>query len=109
MLAALYLDAGLPRAQTVFLDCFADAIEGTLASAQGRDYKGLLQQKALAAFGCVPTYQTVREEGLPHQKTFHVRLSLTPEYDCVGVGPSKKAAGQHAARQLLRLLRQRGA
>lgn len=109
VLAALYLDAGLPRAQTVFLDCFADAIEGTLASAQGRDYKGLLQQKALAAFGCVPIYQTVREEGLPHQKTFHVRLSLTPEYDCVGVGPSKKAAGQHAAQQLLRRLRQRGA
>ena len=109
VLAALYLDAGLQRAQAVFLACFVAAIERRLASPQGQDYKGLLQQKALVVFGCVPTYQIVREEGPPHQKTFHVRLSLTPEYDCIGVGPSKKAAGQHAARQLLRLLRQHGA
>ena len=104
VLAALYLDAGLQRTHDVFLDCYAEAIERRLASPQGQDYKGLLQQKALGAFGCVPTYQTVREEGPPHQKTFHVRLSLTPEYDCIGVGPSKKAAGQHAAQQLLGLL-----
>lgn len=108
VLAALYLDAGLQRAQEVFLDCYGEVIERRLASPQGQDYKGLLQQKALRAFGCVPTYQTVREEGPPHQKIFHVRLSLTPEYDCIGVGPSKKAAGQHAAEQLLRLLRQHG-
>lgn len=109
VLAALYLDAGLQRTQEVFMGCFAEAIEQRLASLQGQDYKGLLQQKALSAFGCVPTYQIVHEEGPPHQKTFHVRLSLTPEYDCIGVGPSKKAAGQHAAQQLLRLLRQHGA
>ena len=106
VLAALYLDAGLQRTQEVFLACFAAAIEQRLASPQGRDYKGLLQQKTLETFGCVPIYRTVREEGPPHQKTFHVRLSLTPEYDCIGVGPSKKAAGQHAAQQLLALLRQ---
>lgn len=109
VLAALYLDAGLQRTQEVFLGCFAEAIERRLASPQGQDYKGLLQQKATGAFGCVPTYQTVREEGPPHQRTFHVRLSLTPEYDCIGVGRSKKAAEQHAARQLLTLLRQHDA
>lgn len=109
VLAALYLDAGLQRTQEVFLGCFAEAVKRRYASTQGKDYKGLLQQKALGAFGCVPTYQTVREEGPPHQKTFHVRLSLAPEYDCIGVGPSKKAAGQDAAEQLLRLLRQHDA
>lgn len=109
VLAALYLDAGLQRTQEVFLACFAGATEQRLDSPQGRDYKGLLQQQALGTFGCVPTYQTVREEGPPHQKTFHVRLSLTPEYACIGVGSSKKVAGQHAAQQLLALLRQQGA
>jgi ribonuclease-3 len=106
--AAVYLDAGLPRTQEVFLGCCGEIIERCLASPRDQDYKGILQQKALDAFGCVPTYQTVREEGPPHQKTFHVRLSLTPEYDCIGVGPSKKAAGQDAAQQLLKLLRQHG-
>lgn len=109
VLAALYLDGGLQRSQAVFLGCFAEAVEQRLASPQGRDYKGLLQEMAMAVLGCLPTYQTVREEGPSHQKTFHVRLSLTPEYDCIGVGPSKKAAGQHAAEQLLTRLRQRGA
>ena len=109
VLAAVYLDAGLRRTREIFLGCFAEFVEACLASSQGQDYKGLLQQKALGAFGCVPTYQIVREEGPPHQKTFHVRLNLTSEYDCIGVGPSKKAAGQHAAQQLLRRLRQHGA
>jgi ribonuclease-3 len=109
ILGAVYLDAGLHRAKAVFLGCFAKAIEGHLTSTQDQDHKGLLQQTALGLFGCVPTYQTVREEGSPHRKTFHVRLSVASEYDCIGTGRSKKDAGQDAARQLLRLLRQRGA
>ena len=109
VLGAVYLDAGLQRAKAVFLGCFAEPIEGRLTSPQDQDHKGLLQQAALGLFGCVPTYQTVREEGPPHQKTFHVRLRVASEYDCIGVGRSKKAAGQDAARQLLPLLRQQGA
>ena len=109
VLGAVHLDAGLLAAKAVFLGCFAEAIEGRLTSVQDQDHKGLLQQTALGLFGCVPTYQTVREEGPPHQKTFHVRLSVASEYDCIGIGRSKKAAGQDAARQLLRRLRQRGA
>ena len=109
VLGAVYLDAGLQGAKAVFLSCFAKAIEAHLTSTQDQDHKGLLQQTALGLFGCVPTYQTVREEGPPHRKTFHVRLSVASGYDCIGIGRSKKAAGQDAARQLLRLLRQRGA
>jgi ribonuclease-3 len=44
----------------------------------------------------------VCEEGPAHQKTFHVQLSLNRDmYGCIGTGRSKKAAEQHAARQLL--------
>ena len=84
-------------------------IEGRLTSTQDQDHKGLLQQTTLGLFGCVPDYRTVREEGPPHQKTFYVRLSVASEYDCIGIGRSKKAAEQDAARQLLGVLRQRGA
>ena len=108
VLGAVYLDAGLQRAKAVFLGCFAKPIEGRLTSSKEQDHKGLLQQAALELFGCVPTYQTVREEGPPHQKTFHVRLRVASEYDRIGVGRSKKSAGQDAARQLLQLLRQQG-
>lgn len=107
VLGAVYLDAGYQAAKDVFLRCFAETIEARLTSSQEQDHKGLLQQATLGLFGCVPTYQTVREEGPPHQKTFYVRLSVASEYDCIGTGRSKKAAGQDAARRLLGLLRQR--
>lgn len=109
VLGAVFRDAGYQATKDVFLGCFADSIEGRLTSCRDQDHKGLLQQTTLGLFGCVPTYQTVREEGPPHRKTFYVRLSVASEYDCIGIGRSKKAAGQDAARRLLGLLRQRPA
>lgn len=102
--AAIYLDGGLPAARKVFLQCFAPAITERLTSARSRDYKGLLQERALSVFGCLPTYRVVREEGPAHQRTFHVQLTLARKYCCVGMGRSKKAAEQHAAQQLLEQL-----
>jgi ribonuclease-3 len=104
VLGALYLDGGFGPAQEVFLRCFATSIERHVASAQGRDYKGLLQEHTLGLFGCMPTYRVVHEEGPAHQKTFYVQLRLNHDYDCTGTGRSKKAAEQHAAEQLLGLL-----
>ena len=109
VLGAVYLDAGFQGAKAVFLGCFGENVEGCLTSRRDQDHKGLLQQATIRRFGCVPTYQTVREEGPPHQKTFYVRLSVASEYHCVGIGRSKKAAGQDAARQLLHLLCKPGA
>lgn len=104
VVAAMYLDGGLAAAQEAFLCRFAHTIEEHLTSAQGWDYKGLLQEHTLSLFGCMPTYRVVREEGPAHQKTFHVQLTLNGEYDCIGMGRSKKAAEQHAAQQLLATL-----
>jgi dsRNA-specific ribonuclease len=75
-----------------------------MASTQECDYKGLLQEQALNAFGCLPTYCVVHEDGPAHQKTFHVQLTVNHKYRCVGVGRSKKAAEQQAAKQLLEQL-----
>jgi ribonuclease-3 len=102
VVGALYLDGGFVRAQDVFLTCFSTTLDTCIRHAQVWDYKGLLQEQALSLFGCTPIYRVVCEEGPAHQKTFHVQLSLNREvYDCIGTGRSKKAAEQHAARQLL--------
>ena len=101
VLGALYLDGGFERVEAVFLKCFGPLIEQRAASSQVWDYKGMLQERALSLFGCVPTYRVIHEEGPAHQKTFHVQLCLSPAYGCTGIGRSKKAAEQHAARQLL--------
>ena len=104
VVAAVYLDGGLAQAQESVLRCFGAMITQCVTSTQGWDYKGMLQEYTLSVFGCPPTYDVVREEGPPHQKTFHVQLTLNDEYTCLGIGPSKKAAEQHAAQQLLTLL-----
>jgi ribonuclease III len=106
VIAAIYLDGGLQQLQEVFWRCFLSAIEQCTSAMANRDYKGVLQAQTLSRFGCLPTYQVLREEGPAHQKIFHVQLTLNHEYRCVGTGRSKKAAEQHAAKQLLELLQQ---
>ena len=106
VVAAMYLDGGLLQTQEVLLRCFRSVIEQYTSIMPGWDYKGLLQTHTLSVFGCLPTYHVLREEGPAHQKTFHVQLTLNHEYWCVGLGRSKKAAEQHAAKQLLELLQQ---
>jgi ribonuclease III len=104
VIAALYLDASLQATQAWFLRHFVPAIEHWVTSTWDRDYKGLLQAHTLRTFGCVPMYRVVREDGPAHCKTFHVRLTLSPDYEGIGAGPSKKMAEQEAAKQLLALL-----
>ena len=106
VLAALYLDAGLLQTQEIFWRCFLSTIEQYASATSDGDYKGILQAQTLSAFGCIPTYQVVHEEGPAHQKIFHVQLTLNQAYGCVGTGRIKKAAEQHAAQQLLALLQQ---
>jgi ribonuclease-3 len=102
VVGALYLDGGFVQTQDIFLACFATLLDVRMQHAQVWDYKGLLQEQASSLFGCTPIYRVVCEEGPAHQKTFHVQLSLHRDtYDCIGTGRSKKAAEQHAARQLL--------
>jgi ribonuclease-3 len=101
VMAAIYLDSTLSVVQNVFLCTFTSLIDQRLTSSCSRDYKGLLQAHALGHYGCLPVYDTVHEEGPAHQKIFHVRLSLNRRFCCIGVGRSKKAAEQHAAKQLL--------
>ena len=107
VVAAIYLDGGLLQTQEVLLALLSSlTIEQCTSAMPDGDYKGLLQTQTLSVFGCIPTYQVLREEGPAHQKTFHVQLTLNHEYRCVGIGRSKKAAEQHAAKQLLELLQQ---
>jgi len=106
VVAAMYLDGGLLQTQEVLLRCFLPVIEQYTNMMPGWDYKGLLQTQTLSVFGCVPTYHVLREEGPAHQKVFYVQLTLNHDCRCVGIGRSKKAAEQHAAKQLLELLQQ---
>lgn len=105
VIAAVYLDAGLEAARK-FLLPYA---EGALAGEQDkpfRDYKTLLQEIVQQNPGEALSYVLVDEIGPAHDKRFSVEVRLNSNCIGRGIGRSKKAAEQHAAKEALELMGQ---
>ncbi len=110
VLGAIYLDGGLDPAFRVvrrFLGSTLDRASGEMDPVQSldKDYKTQLQELTQAHWKETPRYQVVREEGPDHDKTFHVEAYLNGELLASGIGKTKKAAEQAAAREALERLR----
>ena len=107
VVAAVYLEGGLPAVLGLvdrFLgDAFARAAAGTL----DRDYKTQLQELAQSRLRATPRYRVAAEHGPDHAKVFEVALELRGEVLGTGQGRSKKDAEQAAARAALEALQQR--
>ena len=71
------------------------------------NFKSLLLEYAQARSWAQPIYRVVSEEGPSHSKTFTVDVILKDEAHGRGQGASKKLAEQRAAREALKLLRQK--
>lgn len=104
VVAAVYLEGGLPAVLGLvdrFLgDAFARAAAGTL----DRDYKTQLQELAQSRLRAAPRYRVEAEHGPDHAKVFEVALELRGEVLGTGQGRSKKDAEQAAARAALEAL-----
>ncbi|HEY7616848.1 MAG TPA: ribonuclease III [Terriglobales bacterium] len=115
VLAALYLDGGIPPVRQVILDhILAPELEHLARNGNSlpmSDYKSALQEKLQAMGLPQPSYVLVKEQGPEHQKVFTVEVRLqTPssagKAQFVGRadGFTKKNAEQDAARQVLEYL-----
>ena len=102
LIAAVYLDGGLPAA-AAFLDReLRDAIEeGAGQTIVGEDYKSALQERVQALGRSLPEYRVAAESGPDHRKLFTVEAIVGGETLGSGTGKAKKAAEQDAARQAL--------
>ncbi len=111
LLAALYLDAGLEKAKEFILrrvvrpelDRLATEDHDDLLLA---DYKSRLQERLHASGRPDPEYESVKEEGPEHRKTFTVAVVVRRgngevEFRSEGQGASKKRAGQAAAQKAI--------
>jgi ribonuclease-3 len=122
IIAALFLDAGLPVAHRFILEHILEPELAELDS-HGKelpvmDYKSALQE-VLHASGRAPArYVTVKEEGPDHRKMFTVEAHIAASsagdaaFACLSEGSTKKAAEQGAARlawERLQLLQGRSA
>ena len=103
VIAALYLDGGLEVARSFILPFLS---EGKTAE---EDYKTRLQEVVQQKPGAQLRYEVEGETGPDHAKQFTVAVYRDGERLAEGVGRSKKAAEQHAARKALETLAKGGA
>ena len=105
LIAALFLDGGFEAAENFVRESFGELLENAVFPVTNQDYKSRLQEIAQTGQAAVPDYRIVEESGPDHDKTFHVRVDVLGK-SAVGVGKSKKAAEQEAARNLLILMQE---
>ncbi|NGX38724.1 MAG: Ribonuclease 3 [Chlamydiae bacterium] len=101
IIGAIYLDGGLPAAETFFLEHFSSALDQAMSKPL-RNWKADLQDYAQKKTQKPPIYQVVEEEGPPHQRVFVIAVSIENVKLGRGEGPSKKEAEQTAAEDALR-------
>jgi ribonuclease-3 len=103
VLGAIYLDGGYEAARRVVEAQFGADVAEELSAGQ-EDWKTRLQEVCQRRWRETPAYTLVEESGPDHAKRFVSELTIRGELRGRGVGHSKKAAEQAAAREALAAL-----
>ena len=102
VIAAIYLDGGLPAAKRFIYDhVLTDAKARIRLNA---DYKTMLQELVQQKKNQALSYELLGETGPGHDKEFSVRVLLNGVPVGTGAGSSKKRAEQAAAREAVEAL-----
>ena len=103
VIAAVYLDGGFDAAFKIISAHFSSLFYLVSAPAADRDYKSRIQELVQETHNVTPVYRVISASGPDHDKTFIVQLKVY-KVAVEGVGKSKKAAEQDAARRALEIL-----
>jgi ribonuclease-3 len=105
LIAALYLDGGMPAAAAFLERELTDAIEsGAGETVVGQDYKSALQERLQALGQPLPEYRVAAESGPDHRKEFTIDVVVAGAIVGTASGKAKKEAEQEAARLALERL-----
>ncbi len=102
VIAAIYLDGGLPAAKDFIYDYVLSDVK--LRVKLNMDYKTLLQELVQQKKHQSLSYELLGESGPDHDKQFSVRVLLNGRPVGRGEGTSKKRAEQAAAREAVQSL-----
>lgn len=106
VIAAVYLDAGYERAREVVLRLWGDRV--TQVKADARDAKTSLQEWAQARGMQPPRYELAGRAGPDHAPLFLIEVRLDNGKSARAEAPSKRAAEQAAAAELLKAVSEDG-
>jgi ribonuclease-3 len=105
LVAAIYLDGGMPAAERFILDSTVPEIEAAVSSEFGGNFKSLLQQLAQREHGVTPNYLLLDEKGPDHSKCFKVAAQISGHRYAAAWGKSKKESEQRAAHNAINQIR----
>jgi ribonuclease-3 len=107
LIGALYLDSGY-KAVFPFVSRFIDPeISRVQENRHYQDYKSLLQELCQRRFHGYPVYRLQKRSGPEHDRIFWMEVSVNGEVYGPGMGRSKKAAEQEAAKTAFETLKDR--
>lgn len=94
VVGAIYLDQNYKKLYSVISSIFSEEINSEWVN---EDYKTLLQKEVQRKYQQTPIYETIKEHGAPHKKTFLIKVTANNKELGRGKGNSKKTAEQAAA------------
>lgn len=101
LLAAILLDRGLEAVRRFLHPFLEPEAQRAIAEQATRDFKSRLQELAQAERRQTPYYRTLAAQGPDHDRLFWVEVLVGGISLATGVGKSKQAAEQEAARHAL--------
>jgi len=105
VVAAIYLDGGVPATEAFCRRVFGPEVDGiNIGDLSFHDYKTTLQETAQGLGLPLPEYRVIEESGPDHEKAFLVELLWDGESFSQGSGPSKREAQRKAAKEALKKL-----
>lgn len=108
LIAAIYLDSGLPQVREWVLGQLYDTIVAAVNGKRFKDFKTTLQELVQANGVHTIAYRVVSETGPEHKKSFFVQVLLDGSVCGEGEGNSKKKAEQAAAQDALQKQKNNG-
>lgn len=106
VIAAVFLDGGFAESQQLILRLYRSRLEDKGLNDNLKDAKTQLQEYLQAKKRPLPEYQLVQIEGEEHDQIFHVACKIKGiKESVIGFGSNRRKAEQHAASQLLELLK----
>jgi ribonuclease-3 len=102
LIGAIYLERGYADAAEFITKHISSKLEGILAEGSWRDPKSHLQEVMQKIDSVTPRYVVLEEVGPDHDKVFTLGVYAGDKLVSKGVGPSKQAAQQEAAKAALK-------
>ena len=102
LIGAIYLERGYDDAAKFIAENITSKLDGILKEGTWRDPKSHLQEVMQKMDGVTPRYVVIDEVGPDHDKVFTLGVYAGDRLVSKGVGPSKQAAQQEAAKAALK-------